>query len=200
MTCFTDDFRRMLQQSIKVSNLNNNKTGIFAIRSSHLGGGGGALLSREELCYFGGLEWKNITDFSPLCEKWGATSYQISRSSKWVTRTYLNKEVIKYARWTQERWSRDNYPPDVSFIFRVFCVIFLPRYDKDGGKLWGRCFELITIFRDTFILIYLASFWNRILFCRPTLWWGEMNLIGQIFLVGSPGGDFLRDRFLFMRF
>ena len=34
--------------------------------------------------------------------------------------------------------------------------------------------------------IAVASFWNRILFCGPTFWWGEMNLIGQFGLVSSP--------------
>ena len=37
------------------------------------------------------------------------------------------------------------------------------------------------IFCGTLIFTYLANFKNKI----PTLWWGEVNLIGRLFVVGS---------------
>ena len=37
------------------------------------------------------------------------------------------------------------------------------------------------------ILIYLANLRNNLLFCKVTLWWEEMNLIGQFFVPGSLG-------------
>ena len=37
------------------------------------------------------------------------------------------------------------------------------------------------------IFFYLSNFRNKLLLYRLTLWWEEMNLIGQFFLVDSPG-------------
>ena len=46
------------------------------------------------------------------------------------------------------------------------------------------CYSYISWY---FISKYLASFWNRMLCCKLTLWWGEMNPIGHFFVVDSPG-------------
>ena len=43
------------------------------------------------------------------------------------------------------------------------------------------------IFSDTLIFTYLANFGHKLLLFRLTLWWREMNLIGRLFVVGSPG-------------
>ena len=32
------------------------------------------------------------------------------------------------------------------------------------------------------------------MFCRITLWWGEINLIGQLFLAVSPSGNEKSDK------
>ena len=37
---------------------------------------------------------------------------------------------------------------------------------------------------------FLANFRNKLLFCRLTLWWGEINLIRRFSLVSSPDCSF----------
>ena len=82
-------------------------------------------------------------------------------------------------------------------IIRVFCVIIQPRSDKRWWESLSKMF--IIIFRNIFILIYLAGDWNRILFYRPTLWWGEMNLIGQSFSGWFTGPKFISAILIFLR-
>ena len=48
------------------------------------------------------------------------------------------------------------------------------------GKLW-------TQYVCTLLSYFMTFLFSFILFCRLTLWWWEMNLIGQFFLIGLPG-------------
>ena len=57
---------------------------------------------------------------------------------------------------------------------------------KKCEEVCVRLFRLIPIFHDI-QFFYLAYFRNKLLLCRLTSWWGEMNLISQFFLVVSPG-------------
>ena len=56
------------------------------------------------------------------------------------------------------------------------------------------CKIFLTYFYVSQYLVFfcLANFRNKLLLCRLTLCWGEMNLIGQLFIVGSPGLTFDR--------
>ena len=75
--------------------------------------------------------------------------------------------------------------------FRAFRKRSLLRCDK---LLWKHMckilFWLIPIFCDIMIFIFLANFRNKLLFCRLTLLWGEINLIRRFSLVSSPGLQF----------
>ena len=59
-----------------------------------------------------------------------------------------------------------------------------------------KTFLTFPIFRDILTFIYLVDFKHKLLFCRPTLWWGEMNLPGRYFLVGSPEMNLIGRYFL----
>ena len=81
---------------------------------------------------------------------------------------------------------------------------FLPGEPKSGGHMTvthhmlasDLCLYLTKIARNCaqefahsciflyFVLLYLANVWKRILFCRLTFWWGELDLIGQNWFTG----------------
>ena len=103
-------------------------------------------------------------------------------SRTWSTITLQVKIPVSLfvciSRWTKEWWSSDSYPPDVSIIFLSISHQNLFRSDKYCEKI---CARLIPIFCDILMFIHLANLRNKLLFCRLTLWWGEMNPIGRLF-------------------
>ena len=55
------------------------------------------------------------------------------------------------------------------------------------GKFKQDVSSLLSYFVKSLFSVIQPAFEIEYYFCRLTLWWGEMNLIGQFFLAGSPG-------------
>ena len=72
-------------------------------------------------------------------------------------------------------------------IIQVYCVIILPRSDKRWWEFKDKMFLAYHHISQHFHSHSLRQLCNKILFFRLILWWGEMNLVGQFFLVGLPG-------------